>query len=418
MPAAVASPAAVPGASFLGTFASLRYRDFRLLWLGQAGHSALVWMEQVARGWLTWELTQSALDLTLVIAVRAVPFLVAPLVVGLVVDRYDRRHILLATQGVEVILKLALALLILSGHIAIWHLYASSVLLGASMSFNIPARLALTPSLVGKGEVTNAIGLNSTAMNVNKVLGPVLAGVLIGVISTGGVYLVMVAIGCLMLLCTYLMRVPADDGQRRSHVPSVLRDLGEGLDYLRGQRDLQLVIGLALAPIVLAWPYFALLPIFADQVFAVGAPGLGWMNTVTGIGALVGSLLVAWRGEELPRKALTLVGLNLLFGVSIIGFAASADFRLGLAALTVVGISTTAFMALTNSLLLGLTSPEYRGRVMALFMLDRGLSPLGQVAAGALAALAGAPVALEVFGALAIAVSVGFFLAAPRVRTL
>ena len=415
--AGAATVAVRPGsaAGLAATFASLRYRDFRLLWLGQAGHSAIVWMEQVARGWLTWELTQSALDLGLVTAVRAVPFLVAPLLVGLIVDRVDRRRILLATQGVEVALKLAMALLIVSGNIAVWHLYLTSILLGASMSFNIPARLALTPSLVGKGEVTNAIALNSAAMNVNKVLGPAAAGVLIGLISTGGVYLVMVGIGCLMLLGTYLMRVPQEERQREA--PALLRDLGDGLRYLRGERDLLLVIGLALAPIVLAWPYQTLLPIFADEIFHVGAPGLGLMHAVTGIGALLGSLFIAWR-SDLRRPGLVLLGLNLLFGVFIILFAFSPNFLLALLALAVVGSVTTAFMSVTNGALLQLTAPQYRGRVMAIFMLDRGLSPLGQVAAAGIAALAGAPMALAIFGALAILVSAGFFLASPRVRTL
>jgi len=383
--------------------------------LGQAGHSALVWMEQVARGWLTWEISGSAMDLGGVQAVRAIPFLVAPLIVGLAVDRFDRRLILIGTQLTEVVVKLALALLIVTGQIAIWHLYVTSIVLGASMSFNIPTRLALTPSLVGKGEVTNAIALNSTAMNVNKIMGPILAGLIIAWAGTGGVYFAMVGVGCLTVFVTFLLRVPPE--AKRRQALSWLHDLRDGLGYMLGHRDLMLVMGIALATIILAWPYVTLLPIFADEIFHVGAPGLGLMNAAIGIGALLGSLFIAWR-SDLARQGLVLVGLNFVFGVFILLFAFSPVFLLALISLAVVGFATTAFMALTNSVLLRLTSAEYRGRVMALFMIDRGLSPLGQVAAAGLAAVASAPIALGTFGALAVLVSAGFVLGSRRVRTL
>lgn len=211
-------------------FRALRNRDYRLLWSGQCGHSAALWAETIARSWLIWELTGSATLLATVNLLRALPMLFFGLFAGVVADRFDRRKILIICQSITLVNYLIIATLIATGVIEVWHVLLSAFVMGCSMSFNQPARTALVPSLVKDGELQSAVALNSAALNMSRIIGPAIAGVLIEPIGISGVYFISAGVHVLTLTTTILMRVPPVIA--RATQTSFQSDMGETLRYV------------------------------------------------------------------------------------------------------------------------------------------------------------------------------------------
>lgn len=387
----------------ISTFAALGNRDYALLWAGQVGNSASLWVEAIARNWLIWELTGSGTMLATVNLLRMLPMLFFGLLAGVVADRVDKRKLLLVANAFTLANKAVLAALILSGRVEVWHVMLTAFLMGASMAFEQPTRTSIIPSLI-KGEALNsAIALNSAAMNVTRVIGPAAAGLLLAPIGTGGVYAVASVVYLLTLGANFIMRVPREDLSKRQQ-KSMWADMTEGLRYVYQEKRVFSMILLALVPIVIAWPYQTLLPMLAGQVLAPdnadrAASIYGFLQSMAGVGALISVLVIASL-TQVRRKGLMTMMAVLAFGGLLVVFSQSKSVPLSLGLMVGIGFMSTAVMVLTNTVLLTVAPPELHGRVMGVYRLDRGLMPLGSLGSGLAADAIGAPWTLAVMGGL------------------
>ena len=380
-----------------GTFGSLRIRPFRWFWSANVGFFAAMQMQQVAQGWLVYEMTGDPLKLGGVSAATGVAMLVCSLFGGVLADRLVKRDLLLFTQASLGTIALVVGVLIATHQIQYWHLLAAALGSGAIFSFNMPARQALVAEIVGEKQLGNAVALNSSGMNLMRMGGTAIAGALLEVIGPAGVYFVMV--GCYVFVITMMLMVPRIAVAPRRAKVSVLDDLREGFVYLFAAPIILTLIGAEFVLVLVGMPYQMLLPVFARDVLEVGPSGLGAMLSAVGIGALVGSLTIAALSRA-PRRGAMLLGAGVLFGVALVGFAASPSFILAVVCLGFVGIGSSAYMALNNALVMGVVSPTVRGRVMSVYMFTFGLQPLGTMPLSAIASAFGAPVAVAIGGTI------------------
>lgn len=419
---ATAAPVAVPDAPpvksgfRISTFDALRYRDYRLLWVGILFTSAGMWMEQVALNWIVYSMTGSAVDLGILNGMRALPSLITGPFGGVAADRMDRKQLMLWTGWALVALYVMLAALIFSGGLELWHLMAFSLATGVAWTFNQPVRQALIPSLVPKEAMMNAVALQSAAFNMTRIIGPALGGLLMGTLGAGGTFVAVTLSFLGVQVATWMMQAPAHE-PRGGSSKDVWRDLMEGFRYIGRTPDVRGLIIMALVPFVLVMPFMTLLTIFAKDIFMLDATGFGFLMSVSGIGALSATLGVASLGNFRGKGGI-LTWSSVAMGVSLIAFAFSPFMSLSYAMLIVVSGASMAYLALTNTMLNMIVPNEFRGRVMSVYMLDRGLMPLGSMLAGGMAGMWGAPVALGVMGAGALIFAAFAYVSFPNVRNL
>ncbi len=385
------------------TFDSLKERDFRLLWFGMLPSTFAMQMGMVTNGYLAYEITGSAAAVGFVTLGFGIPMLFLSLIGGVVADRFSKRQILMLTQSVVGIAALILAVLVLTDLIQIWHMTLVAFMMGTAFAFNMPARQAFVAELVGKERLTNAIALNNTGMNMARVVGPAMAGALIGIafIGIGGVYLIMTVMYAIVAFT--ISRLPDKGVQPGANAQRGFDSLVDGLRYIRNNSVLSALMLLAFAPTLLGMSYQALMPVFAEDVFNVGPSGLGLLMTVNGVGALVGSLAVA-TFSGFRRRGLLQVGLGIMFGLSLSLFAFSQSLPIAVPALVLIGAASAAYMALNMSLVMGYAEPKYHGRVMSINMMTFSLMPLSVVPTGILVDIFGAPVVIGCAGLLLAAI--------------
>lgn len=414
-------PATVRGVPWrVRTFSALSFPGYRYLWLGSLGASTSTWMEQVARPWLILELTGSAAALGLVLAARMVPLFLFGLLAGVVADRYDRRRILIICRSVTTSTHIATAVLIFSGVIQPWHVFALAFTTGTSMAFNQPARQALISSLVDKEHLTNAIALSNVVTNTMRIVGTAGAGILIAVIGLGNVYLLNGILYAWTVLMTLMIRVPSERQIVRVR-ESMWASFTEGLRYARQNHVALAAISLATSMYLFGLPYTSIfIPLFARDVFETGASGMAFLMTATGAGALVGALTIASMTSIRRRGYILIAGVT-MFGAALILFSTVSWLNLiplSYAVIAVVGLMGTSYMSLNNVVLLESSSGEMHGRIMSIVALDRGFVTLGGVIAGFLAAAVGPQVGLIVFGGLCILTATTVAILIPSLRRI
>jgi MFS family permease len=401
------------------TFEALQYRDFRLLWFGQFGNAAGQWMDQVTRGWLMYQLTDSALQLGLVSAVRAIPLLFFSVVAGAVADRYGRKTQLVIAQVTNALLNLLLGVLVITRHIEPWHLYATGVLAGSVQAFQNPARQSMVSDVVSRERLANAIGLNSMAFNLSRTLAPAVAGILIATIGTEGSYLSQAMMYFVATYWTLQLRVPEGSARhgagRHGAQASMWSSTGEGARYIWHNPTIRTVMLVVLVPSLLGQPFTSLIPVFARDILQVGPQGQGLFFTAIGLGALAGSVVVATLGHT-GRPGLFMLGSALLFALTIIGFAAAPSFGVALAFMAINGLCNVTYGTQAQTLLQLETPQELRGRVLGIYMMDRGLTPIGALLFGSVASALGAPMAVTVLGSICAALALWAFISAPALR--
>ncbi len=396
--AALAGEAAATGP--LARLGALAVPDFRALWLGSLVSNIGTWMQQIGSGWLVLQLTNSPFWLGLVSFAAALPILAFSLPAGVLADRVDRRRLLFATQGLAGALALTLAVLTATGAVRIWHILLITALSGTVMAFHMPTWQTMLPDLVGKERLMNAVGLNSAAFNGAAVVGPALAGVILGVFGPAACFGLNAAsylavIGALLLIRTRSV------GRAAGEV-DLAESVGTGLRFI-GRRRLVLAL-FALAAIVslAARPYLQLLPVFARDVLGGDERLYGTLMAANGVGALGGALLTA-AFAGVPRKGLVLLGSVAVFSLGLIAFALIPRAAVALALLVLIGGATTLFMSATNTVIQHLAPDEVRGRVLSVWsMIAAGVMPLGSLLLGGLASLTG-HVALVIVGGAGVA---------------
>jgi MFS transporter, DHA1 family, staphyloferrin A biosynthesis exporter len=380
--------------------------------------SSAQWMEQVSRGWLVYDMTGSPLLLGAVQASRALPLLVFGLIGGVIADRFDRKRQLILAQHANMVLNVFLAALILTRRVETWHVFLTAVLAGSVMAFQQPARQSLIPDVVEREHLMNAIALNSGVLNSTRTLGPTIAGLLIAVVGVGGSYLFQAGLFLFASIWTTQLAVE-NLGQpwRRDRRRSMWGSMLDGLGYVKTNTTVLGLLGLALVPIILAQPYSSLVPVFARDVFQIGAIGQGVLLSVPGIGAVIGAFVIAGQGDA-SWKSMVMIGGVVAFGVGLVGFALSPWLAGALLALLVVGAASTSYRAVNQTMLQLHTEDEFRGRVMSIYLLDRGLAPLGSLLAGGLATAFNARDAVAIMGALTIAFAFLIAFRVPQLRDL
>jgi MFS family permease len=394
------------------TFWSLRNRNYRLLWVGSTFSTTGRWIQETAIGWLTYEVTGSALLLGLVNGFRSIPLLVLAPFGGVAADRFDRKKLMFLTQMFLMTVTAAFATVVMLGYAHVWNIILFTLLTGVAWAFNMPVRQSLIPNIVSRDDLQNAVALNSAGMNLTRILGPSVAGLLIAGVGIAGNFYMQAAMYVGVSAMVWQLTVPP--GEMKARRTSVLNSLTEGARYVWQSRPLRLQMTVALLPILLATPYTSLMPIFARDVLGVNEVGFGVLMASPGVGALAGTLGIA-SADNVKRRGLLIFICLIGLGVSLAGFSQSHWFVLSIVLLMFTGAFQMVYMS-TNRTLLQLQTPdEYRGRVMGIYMLNQGMQPLGSLLAGTLAEFRGAPFATGVMGGAVVALSL---LALVTVKTI
>ena len=386
--AALPAPGGAGRAARPGPFDALAVPDYRQLWLGSLVSNIGSWMQMIGSGWLVLQLTGSPFWLGLVSCVAALPILAFSLPAGVLADRVDRRRLLLGAQLLACLLAGALAALTALGVIRIWHILLITLLSGTVMAVHMPAWQAMIPDLVGKERLMAAVGLNSAAFNGAAVVGPALAGVLLGRAGPAACFALNTASYLAVIAALWAIRTPCVGGACGRNT-TVVDSLREGLGFIRRRRLVFALFALAAVVSLAARPYLQLLPVFARDVLGGGPRTYGALMAANGAGALAGALLTAALGR-VPRKGLLLLGSAATLALALIAFALTRHLAPALGLLVLVGGGTTLYMGATNSVLQTLAPDEVRGRVMSVWsMIAAGPMPLGSLLLGAAASLTG-----------------------------
>jgi MFS family permease len=384
------------------TFRALRHRNYRLFFYGQLVSLIGTWMQQTAMSWLVYQMTGSKFLLGVVAAVGSAPMMLFSLWGGALADRHPKRNIILGAQIAQMIPAFVLAALAWTGTATTWLIVVIAAVNGVAMGFDMPARQAFTVEMTSREDLLNAISLNSSIFNGARVVGPSIAGIVIGSVGTAACFLlnglsfVAVIAGLLMMRLPPHVPLPPHAAQRAG--------VFSGVSYVMAHRRVRTILGLLGVVGIFGWSYAVLMPAFARDVFNLGADGYGVLMSASGIGALAGALTVATAGHAMPQRTIALAGVWIFAG-ALIGFAFTTNFVLALLLLTLGGFGMLLFFSTSNTVLQTIVPDEMRGRVMGVWGLVFGaMIPLGSLEAGSLAHYVGAPLTLA-FGAAVCAVA-------------
>jgi MFS family permease len=397
-------------------FRALSHKNYRLFFGGQSISLIGTWMQQVAMNWLVYRLSHSALLLGVVgFTGRAPTFFLASLA-GVYVDRWNRRRILIATQTLAMIQALILAALVLAGGIAVWHIVLLSIVLGIVNAFDVPARQAFVIDMVGdKENLGNAIALNSSMVNGARLVGPSIAGVLIGTAGEGTCFLLNGLSYIAVIASLLAMEITS---RKRAQPSPVWSSLKEGFAYAFGFPPIRSLLLLLALVSLMGMPYVVLMPIFAENIHHGGAQALGFLLGASGVGALAGAIYLASRKSVLGLGRIIVLASS-TFGAGLVLFSLSRLFAVSLALLAVVGFGMMVQMTSTNTILQTMVDEDKRGRVMSFYtMAFMGMVPFGNLLAGGLASVLGAPETVMMGGFLCILGSVAFAIGLPSLRKM
>ena len=375
-------------------------------------------MDQVTRGWLIYELTDSALQLGLVRGVQAIPFLLLSPVAGSVADRYSRKMQVVLTQIANGLLFAITALLIFTGQIRPWHVYVTAFLMAIVQVFLQPARAALISDAVPANNLTNAIGLNAVIFNAARSTGPALAGILIAKFGTAGAYFVQAFFFFLATKWTTQLRSgsrPSGSHGHSAHAESFGQSILEGWKFSWRNDIVRTALLIVMFVSMLIVPFTTLLPVYARDILQVGATGQGLLLTAMGVGALCSAVLIASVGDRLPRGMLMLVSVT-LYGFIIVMFAASHWFWLSMILMVVVGLCHVHSHALVQTIIQSYSPSEFRGRTMAIFHMSQVVMTVGAMLFGALSSVFGAQWAVASMGLVGALIMIGIALVLPAAR--
>jgi MFS family permease len=400
------------------TFASLRHRGYRLYFTGQVVSLVGMWMQSAAQSWLVYDMTGSKAMLGVVGMVGTVPIVAFSTWGGILADRLSRRRILVATQFAASALALVLGLLATADaagilDLEVWHILVLAGLLGVVNGFEMPARQAFVVEMVGRADMTNAIALNSAAFHGARIVGPAVAGLVVGAVGPGPCFLLNAA--SFWATVAALVAIRLDVIEPRNG-PSRARAT-EGFRVAARNTEVAILLAQTFMIGMFGWSYVVLLPAFARDVHGADATGYGVMMSASGVGSMIGSLFVAW-GRDARRGRQVLNASIALFAPAVFGFATTGSYALSLVLIGLTGMGLSAFFASANTLIQGAVPDEVRGRVMGVYTLVFGaMMPLGAVVAGGLAEAIGAPATVRIGAAVCAATGIAGWLLRRRLRS-
>jgi MFS family permease len=382
-----------------GMFASLKFRDFRLLWFGSIAATFAMQMQMVARGWLIYEMTSSPMALTWVMLSFMLPSVVFSLFGGVMADRLRKRMIMIVSGSLNTVATAVLAVIVYLGDVTFWDFIYFGVFNGTVLALSMPARASVTPEIVGRDHIVNAMALQSATFNLSRIVGPALAGGLIALVAAGdtssteGVGLVIFVVAVLYavsVICTALLHYQGKPHQQGNNP---IADVVEGFRFMRRER---LVLGLMVmgfVPMTFGFSVTFLLPAFNADIIHGGPDTLGILMAGAGIGALAGSLLLA-RAGDIGNKGRVMFYAGYLWAIFVAAFALSETLIGALLFGAVTGLFGAVMGSLNMSVVQIALPDAIRGRVMAIMMMAHGFMPLGIIPISAVAENVGIDMAL------------------------
>ena len=404
-----------PGVSH--AWRALRHRNFRLFFGGQTISLVGTWMTRIATSWLVYRLTHSALLLGTVSFAGQIPtFLLAPFA-GVWIDRLERRQVLVWTQTLAMAQSFALAWLTFSGRISIHWILFLSVMQGCINAFDMPGRQSFMVQMVeDRADLGNAIAINSSMVNMARLIGPSLAGLVIAASSEAWCFLIDGISYIAVIVSLLMMRVQAQAARRNA--ASTLQELHEGWSYVSGFLPIRTILLLFAVVSLMGMPFVVLMPVFAATVLRGGPHTLGFLMGAMGVGALISALSLAARKSV--RGLIRIIPVAAaVFGVGLIGFGLSRVFWLSMVTVAIAGAGMMQGMAASNTIIQTLVNEDKRGRVMSYYtMAFVGMAPFGSLLAGTMAHAFGAPRTVIVNGVVVVLGAAWFFTRLPALRVV
>ncbi len=401
------------------TFVSFKNRVYRLYYLSMVGHWSSMNMQMLARTLLVYRINPSGAILGVLALANAIPTIIFTLPGGVLADRFQKKTIIQACQIISIIISAATAVVLFTGYLSPehpeswWVLVVSGALQGAVMGFMMPSRVAIVSEIVEPDNLMNAISLNNLGMNVFRVLSPALAGFLVDAVGFAWVYAIMTFM--IVTSWFFILFVPPSPA-RNTPGGSSLAEIGNGWRYIRGEKTIFIVLIFTVVAIILGSPYTQLLPMFTEDILKVSATDMGILIAVSGVGAIIGSLIMASLTNR--RRGTILLTAGLVMGIALIGFSFSSHWYLSLVLIIFIGLGSTVQMTLGNSLIQYYTDAAHRGRVMSFLLLGFGFGSLGSFFAGMLAEGIGAPLSVGSLAILLVIMSVALMAFSKRMRKL
>lgn len=394
---------------------SLQYRNFRLYWGGQIISQVGTWMQIVAQSWIVYDLTDSPLMLGLVNFAALLPVVPISLLAGVLSDRFPRRKIIIASEVVLMSQAFIMAVLIRLNLIQVWHVILLSFILGAASAIEQPARLAFILDVVGKDDLTNAVGLTASGNNTAHILGPALAGLIIASYGKEACFFINGFSYLAVILALFAIKSVREKEKNKS-LP-VVGSLKDGFIYIKGHKVIYCLLFMASIASFLTLPYITLLPVFARDILDIGPNGLGYLMTVIGVGSIMGALWVA--NLHTGKRGKWLLRANIIGSIFLSVFAFSNNYLISLFLVLLIGASNSTRLALANSLTQLHTSEEYHGRVISVFnLLFNGMSRLGALVISGLAEVISVPWALGSSALVSVVFAVISLLSMSAIRSL
>ncbi|MDP9238374.1 MAG: MFS transporter [Chloroflexota bacterium] len=397
------------------TFSSLRIPDFRVLWIGNVGTMLGQWIQFAAQGYLVFHLTGSPLQVGAVGFVRGTTAVVVSPFAGTVTDRFSRRSVLMVMTAFSASAATLLAVLIVTHVIEVWMLYPLSAFEGFGDAINQPARQVMIYDVVGSEDLPNAVAVNSLGSNTMRIVGPSMAGALIGAFGIQSAFIAQALAYSFSVYATSRIKTR---GMPVGHsTTTVLGGIAEGIRYARGHRDVVLLVTMAALPSLLVYPYVQFIPVFAKDVLGVGSVGFGFLASAVGYGSIVGVLLAA-NMTGIKKRGQILVWTTFVYMALVTAFALSNNYALSFGLLVVAGIANSVYLMFNQVMIQLIVDDAYRGRVLSLYVMVQGLTPFSALLMGALIDLFGAQVTVACFTGLASAIVLVIGITSPRLRQI
>jgi len=396
---------------------ALRYRNYRLFFFGQGVSFIGTWMQGIATSWLVFRMTDSELMLGLTAFAGQIPvFLISP-IAGVLIDRFDRRRILIAVQLLSMVQALTLAVVTMTGIVQVWQVILLGFCLGMINAFEMPARQSFVILMVeDRADLGNAIALNSGLFNGSRLIGPAIAGLLVAYAGEGVCFLVNGISYMAAMAALLMMKMPGQGAVRtRSRL---LVELREGLAHSFGFRPIRdLILTVSLMSLV-AMSFPVLLPVFATRIFGGGSHTYGFLVAASGLGALAGTIFLAMRKNVLGLGRIIIAAM-LLSGCGLVALSLSRVYALSLILLVVMGFGMIVTMASCNTMVQTIVDEDKRGRVMSLYVMAfMGAAPLGSLIAGSVSTAVGPSLTALFGGILCLAGGTVFALRLPALRKI
>lgn len=364
-------------------FISLKHKNYLYYFCGMCVSTIGTWMQNTAQPWLAYSLTKSALLLSVVSALQFVPAMLFSLFAGVLIDRLPKKKMLVLTQSLSLVITFAVWVLVASGSIQYWHLLVSASLMGLVNTLDMPLRQALVVELVGHDDLVNAIALNSLTFNAARLIGPSIAGILMGSLGVSACFLVnSVSFGAVLISLIFIHPVsctrPEDCGNM-----GVMESIKEGLHYIVKNEQLFVTMLFIAVVSIFAFNFGVSVPVFATQVLGLAETGYGFLMSAVGAGAFLGALLVASLSKSGPRRFVLSV-FPAISGVVLIVVGYMSGFVSTSLALALGGFLCVTYLSMANSNIQIHTEDRFRGRVMSVYsLIVAGSSPIGNLFVGA-----------------------------------